>query len=93
MTSANFVLAVESRKELASLFKIDENSTLKQFAQASVKAGDAVLYRLYQHVKNDNGHIAEQIGKTSGAQTSANDLTWSYANILSALHYRGTQLS
>jgi GH15 family glucan-1,4-alpha-glucosidase len=48
-------------------------------------AGDAVMYRLFQHVKDRNGHIDEQIGKTSGVQTSAKDLTWSYANILSAM--------
>lgn len=60
---------------------------------ASLKAGDAVMYRLFQHVKNDGGHIAEQIGKTSGTQTSAKDLTWSYANILSTMHFRNTRLS
>jgi GH15 family glucan-1,4-alpha-glucosidase len=43
------------------------------------------MYRLYNHVKNDDGHIAEQIGRNSGVQTSAKDLTWSYANILSAM--------
>ena len=46
------------------------------------------MYRLYQHVKGDNGHIAEQISKTGGNQVSANDLTWSYANLLSALQAR-----
>lgn len=56
--------------------------------QASLSAGDAVMYRLYQHVKGDNGHIAEQISKTGGNQVSANDLTWSYANLLSALQAR-----
>lgn len=50
------------------------------------------MYRLYKYVKNDNGHIAEQIGKNSGAQTSAKDLTWSYANILSAMQQRGKSL-
>lgn len=60
--------------------------------KASLSAGDAIMYRLYQHVKNDKGHIAEQIGKTSGAQTSANDLTWSYANILSAMQARKSAL-
>lgn len=53
-----------------------------------MSAGDAIMYRLYQHVKNDGGHIAEQISKTSGQQVSANDLTWSYANILSAIKTR-----
>jgi GH15 family glucan-1,4-alpha-glucosidase len=46
------------------------------------------MYRLYQHVKGDNGHIAEQIDRSTGAQKSAKDLTWSYANILSAMQFR-----
>lgn len=46
------------------------------------------MSRLYKYVKNDGGHIAEQIGKNSGVQTSAKDLTWSYANILSAMRQR-----
>lgn len=53
-----------------------------------IQAGDAVLYRLYQHVKGANGHIFEQIDRNSGIQTSAHDLTWSYANILSAMKER-----
>ncbi len=46
------------------------------------------MYRMYQHVKADGGHIAEQISRSTGAQASAKDLTWSYANILSAMKER-----
>ncbi len=46
------------------------------------------MFRLFEHVKGGDGHIDEQIGKTSGQQTSAKDLTWSYANILSAMQER-----
>lgn len=46
------------------------------------------MYRLYQHVKSDGGHIAEQIDRNSGVQKSAADLTWSFANILSAMAER-----
>jgi glucoamylase len=46
------------------------------------------MYRLYQKVKGDNGHISEQIDRNSGAQKNAKDLTWSYANILSAMKER-----
>ena len=74
------------------MFKIPETASNDDFAMASLKAGDAVMYRLYNHVKNDNGHIAEQIDKNTGVQKSANDLTWSYANLLTSLHYRNTQL-
>lgn len=46
------------------------------------------MYRLYQNVKGDNGHVAEQIDRNTGVQKSARDLTWSYANILSAMKER-----
>lgn len=46
------------------------------------------MYRLYSKVKADNGHIAEQIDRNNGAQKNAKDLTWSYANILSAMKER-----
>lgn len=46
------------------------------------------MERLFLHVKDRDGHIDEQISKTTGVQTSAKDLTWSYANILSALQER-----
>jgi glucoamylase len=53
-----------------------------------VDAGDSVLQRIYTHVKNDGGRIDEQIDKNTGSQTSAKGLTWSYANLLHALHLR-----
>lgn len=62
-------------------------------AQAALSAGDAVMYRLFQHVKDRDGHIDEQISKTTGVQTSAKDLTWSYANILSAMQERKKALA
>jgi GH15 family glucan-1,4-alpha-glucosidase len=43
------------------------------------------MFRLYEHVKAKNGHVDEQISKTTGDQVSAKDLTWSYANIFSAM--------
>lgn len=46
------------------------------------------MYRLWLHVKSDGGHIAEQIDRNNGQQKSAKDLTWSYANILSAMKER-----
>ena len=69
--------------------KIDRSASRIEFAQAAVQAGDSVMARLYKYVKADGGHIAEQIGRNSGAQASAKDLTWSYANILSAMKERG----
>ena len=46
------------------------------------------MTRLWEYVKGDGGRIDEQIDKKTGAQTSAAALTWSYANILHALHTR-----
>ena len=46
------------------------------------------MYRLWEYVQNDGGRIDEQIDKFTGAQASAQGLTWSYANILHALKAR-----
>ena len=83
---------LEDQHSWHDLLKIDRNASRLEFAQAAVKAGDAVMWRMYKYVKNDGGHIAEQIGRNSGAQTSAKDLTWSYANILSAMKERAKSL-
>lgn len=93
MTQHNFVLEAEDKKEWSLLFNLPETASQSDIAMAAAKAGDAVLFRLWKYVKNDNGHINEQIEKNNGKQTSAEDLTWSYANILTALHYRSTHLS
>lgn len=71
---------------------MSQGVTSAQFAQAALRAGDAVLNRLYLHVKDQNGVIAEQIDRNSGVQKNAFNLTWSYANILRALHFRNTKL-
>lgn len=54
------------------------------------KVGDSVMTRIWEHVKNDDGVVWEQIDKYTGEQASAEGLTWSYANILHALHFRNT---
>ncbi len=72
----------------ADLLSLDENASTMDFIQASLNAGDSIMNRLYKYVKNDDGHIAEQIGRSTGEQKSAKDLTWSYANILSAMQAR-----
>jgi GH15 family glucan-1,4-alpha-glucosidase len=46
------------------------------------------MFRLFEHVKSKDGHVDEQISKATGAQVSAKDLTWSYANIFSAMKQR-----
>lgn len=70
------------------LLNLSENPTASEFALKSKRAGDAILYRIWYHVKPEGGRIDEQIDKNSGKQASAKGLTWSYANILHALHTR-----
>lgn len=81
---------LEDKAAWSDLLKIPEGASLYEHVNAAIGAGDAVMYRLYQHVKNDGGHIAEQIDRNNGVQKSAKDLTWSYANILSAMKERLT---
>jgi glucoamylase len=79
----------EDKAAWAELLNMEnKNASTEEMAQAMLSAGDAVMYRLFQHVKDRDGHIDEQISKTTGVQTSAKDLTWSYANILSAMQER-----
>jgi glucoamylase len=42
--------------------------------------GDGVLLRLRKHVQPEGFHLDEQIDRNSGAQISAEDLTWSVSN-------------
>lgn len=53
-----------------------------------VAAGDAVMARLYSHVSYGGFHLWEQIRKDNGHQYNAKDLTWSYAETLTALKER-----
>mmetsp|Transcript_30110 Transcript_30110/g.32819 ORF Transcript_30110/g.32819 Transcript_30110/m.32819 type:complete len:507 (+) Transcript_30110:78-1598(+) len=67
----------------------DAASLAKVFAQQ----GDGVLLRLRAHVAGDNFHLDEQIDRNTGVQMSAEDLTWSYAEVLNAMHWRGQYIN
>jgi glucoamylase len=63
----------------------------QELAAAMAGAGDGVMTRLRNHVKNaPDGpfHLAEQIDRETGIPMSAKDLTWSYATVLKAVHAR-----
>ena len=62
--------------------------TARDLAAAQLAAGDSVMSRLWEHVKDDGGRIDQQIDRATGTQKSAKGLTWSYANILHSLHVR-----
>ena len=57
---SNGFLREADRLAWFNFLKISESASLEQQIQAAINAGDAVMYRLYQHVKSDGGHIAEQ---------------------------------
>merc|ERR1712232_1494019 len=57
-------------------------------ADALLGAADGVMLRIKHHVAADDFHMREQIDRLHGHQLSAADLTWSYANVLKALHAR-----
>ena len=88
LMESNGFLKEEDRRAWFDILNIPESASLSQQIEAAIKAGDSVMHRLYTHVKSDGGHIAEQIDRNNGAQKSANDLTWSFANILSAMQAR-----
>jgi len=84
----NYQLSYQENEQWLSLLNLLEGATAADLALAQVAAGDAVLTRLHNHIKADGGKVDEQIDKFTGKQASAENLTWSYANILHALHIR-----
>lgn len=84
------ILSVTLVTPIVNCFFFTENSAVdtKSLVAAQISAGDAVMTRLWHCVRDDKGRIDEQIDKVLGFQLSAKSLTWSYANILHALHVR-----
>eukprot|EP00656_Telonema_subtile_P018675 TRINITY_DN20112_c0_g1_i1.p1 TRINITY_DN20112_c0_g1~~TRINITY_DN20112_c0_g1_i1.p1 ORF type:complete len:517 (-),score=107.31 TRINITY_DN20112_c0_g1_i1:122-1672(-) len=72
------------------LIGVAGEANLLEVARAMAGAGDGVMMRLATHVKGETGnvHLNEQLDRNTGVPLSAKDLTWSYANVLSALHAR-----
>jgi glucoamylase len=64
------------------------SASAHQFAVAAQKAGDGVMFRIRKHVESYNFHLSEQLDRTTGVETSATDLTWSYSNVFKAMHAR-----
>jgi hypothetical protein len=87
-------LSEEVHSSWKKLLNLSDDATTLEFATKARMAGDAVMKRIYEHVKNDGGKIDEQIDRNTGKQgMSAESLTWSYANILRTLHYRNMRLA
>eukprot|EP00933_Yihiella_yeosuensis_P021364 TRINITY_DN16907_c0_g3_i1.p1 TRINITY_DN16907_c0_g3~~TRINITY_DN16907_c0_g3_i1.p1 ORF type:complete len:502 (+),score=92.37 TRINITY_DN16907_c0_g3_i1:48-1553(+) len=63
-------------------------------AEDFIAAGDSILSRLRSHIADEeNMHLYEQLDRNSGKQYNAQDLTWSYAETLSALVERAHSVS
>ena len=61
-----------------------DNRDGKALGNALLGAADGVMQRIRHHIA-DGMHMNEQIDRNTGALTSAKDLTWNYANILTAM--------
>jgi len=66
------------------------NQTLTALARAFAQNGDGYLLRVRYHVEGANFHLSEQINRDNGQEQGANDLTWSYGTVLSAMQTRST---
>ena len=84
----DFALSPEKNEQWLKLLNLDPGTLASKFAAAQIAAGDSVLARLYDKVKYDGGWISEQLDRNTGVQVGAESFTWSYANILHALHVR-----
>eukprot|EP00933_Yihiella_yeosuensis_P034825 TRINITY_DN282_c3_g1_i1.p1 TRINITY_DN282_c3_g1~~TRINITY_DN282_c3_g1_i1.p1 ORF type:complete len:507 (+),score=107.60 TRINITY_DN282_c3_g1_i1:83-1603(+) len=73
---------------LRQAYGFDKDYYGKDLATALMGVGDGVLLRIKKHVEGDDMHMQEQIKRSDGAQTSAKDLTWNYANMLKAFKQR-----
>lgn len=86
---SKFALTEEENKAWSDVLSdLGDKPSADKFKTVMTAAGDAVMTRLYHHVKDDGFHLAEQIDRNNGAQISAKDLTWSYAAVLKAFKRR-----
>lgn len=94
-THALWEAVLGSKVEASAKCDIGDEMRCKAHAlgEALAGAGDGVLLRIREHIKNDDFHCDEQIDKSTGKQTSAKDLTWSYATVLKAMHARGKAMA
>ena len=69
---------------------VDSSSSVDDAVNKLKAYGDGILHRLRFHIGCDGGvfHIGEQFDTTYGTQKGANDLTWSYGTIVSAMGAR-----
>jgi glucoamylase len=59
-----------------------------QIVEALIELGDGYLRRVRQHSDQNTNALSEQFNGTTGFMQSAQDLSWSYASILTAFQQR-----
>lgn len=72
------------------LVDIHQGQSVSSVVATLLSAGDSIMDKIYQSVKNDGYRLDEQISRDTGSQKSAQSLTWSYANVLRALRVRNS---
>lgn len=65
----------------------------EDLAKAMASQGDGILSRLRYHTVGAGLHQPEQLDKNTGFETSATDLTWSYATIFKAMKAKDDYLA
>lgn len=87
----NALPSLTALKLWGRLFEVDTlPSTPAEFAAAALSAGDGILMRIRAHVEAPaiNFRLSEQFDPTTGAEQSAQSLTWSYSQVLLACRHR-----
>jgi len=60
------ILRAEEVDHWRDILKLSENPTALEFAKAAKSAGDAVMYRMWTHVKSDPYDLSEQMSRETG---------------------------
>ncbi len=81
-------LPIRARLQLMSGQVYDSKTAMfREIIRSLREAGDAQLRRTKLHASSD-GSLSEQMNRDSGYMQGANDLTWSYASMLTAIWAR-----
>jgi glucoamylase len=82
--------SIQGEDSWRTMLAVPQEVNAAALAEAMAGAGDGVMTRLKKHVSgsNNNLHCSEQLDRNTGVPLSAKDLTWSYANVLTAINAR-----
>eukprot|EP01062_Namystynia_karyoxenos_P021365 TRINITY_DN1812_c0_g1_i6.p1 TRINITY_DN1812_c0_g1~~TRINITY_DN1812_c0_g1_i6.p1 ORF type:complete len:589 (+),score=203.07 TRINITY_DN1812_c0_g1_i6:77-1768(+) len=80
--------AVAAWARVATGWRLSQNASAVEVAQALADSGDQVLVRMRGYVSPLGFHLPEQIDKETGKLANVHDLTWSYAALFEAVGHR-----